>query len=118
MKGYSATRKTRARSLRKSTTDAEQRLWQELRNRNLQKFKFRRQHPVDPYIVDFACIEQRLVIELDGSQHMDQVGYDTKRSAYLAEAGFRVLRFWDNDVLTQTESVMQAICDVLGCPSP
>ncbi len=118
MKGYSNTRKNKARSLRKSTTDAELRLWQLLRNRSLQHCKFRRQHPIGQYIVDFTCLEQKLVIELDGSQHADQIRYDSDRTVFLEKAGYKVIRFWDNDVLAQTENVMQVIYDALGCPSP
>ncbi len=118
MKRYSTIKRNRARSLRKSTTDAEQSLWQLLRNRSLQQFKFRRQHPIGPYFVDFVCLEQKLVIELDGSQHMEQLRYDSERTAFLEKAGYKVVRFWDNDVLAQSEGVMQVIYDALGCPSP
>lgn len=118
MKSYTTTNKIRARSLRKSTTDAEAHLWHQLRNRNLRQFKFRRQHPIGPYIVDFVCLEHKLVIELDGSQHLDQVDYDYKRTVYLEQAGFRIIRFWDNDVLAQTGGVMQALYAALGHPSP
>lgn len=118
MKPRTTTTRTRAQSLRKSSTDAELRLWRVLRNRNLEKFKFRRQHPIGPYIVDFVCLEKKLVIELDGGQHVERASYDAVRSAVLAQSGFRVIRFWDNDVLTKTESVMQAIYNALGCPAP
>jgi len=119
VKGYSTVGRNRARRMRKSFTDAEIRLWQELRRRNLRAFKFRRQHPLGPYIVDFICLEQRLVIEVDGSQHLKQGSYDSKRSDDLAVAGYRLLRFWDNDVLVHTESVMQAIYDALkASPHP
>jgi len=118
MKGYSSTGLNRARSRRKSDTDAERRMWRLLRNRNLQQFKFRRQHPIGPYIVDFVCLEKRLVIELDGGQHAEQARYDSKRTADLELEGYPVLRFWDNDVLTRTDNVMQAIYRELGCPSP
>ena len=118
MKAYSARGLGLARQLRQSWTDAELRLWQLLRNRSIGKHKFRRQHPVGPYVVDFICLEQKLVIEVDGSQHTDRVKQDKKRTAYLEAQGFRVIRFWDNDVLMQTESVMQAIFDSLTGPSP
>jgi very-short-patch-repair endonuclease len=108
----------RARSLRKASPDAELRLWRLLRNRALQQFKFRRQHPIAPYIVDFICLERKLVIELDGSQHMHQVNYDQQRTKTLERAGYRVIRFWDSDVLTRSQSVLQAIYRELGCPSP
>ena len=118
MKGSSPIGVMRGRSLRKSYTDAERRIWQLLRNRNLQKFKFRRQHPIGAYIVDFVCIDKRLVVELDGGQHAEQAAYDLKRTADLESAGYRVLRFWDNDVLLHTDDVMEAIYRELGCPSP
>ena len=121
MKGYSTASRNRARSLRKSFTDAELRLWQLLRNRYLKRFKFRRQHPIGPYVTDFVCLEQRLVIEVDGSQHAEQAHYDSQRTAALEAAGYRILRLWDNDVLARTESVMQRIYDTLNVtphPSP
>ena len=109
----------RARQLRRSWTDAELRLWQLLRNRSVGSHKFRRQHPVGPYFVDLVCLERKLVIEVDGGQHVKRAAQDEKRTAYLKSMGFRVLRFWNNDVLTQTDSVMQVIFDALGgCPSP
>ena len=119
MKGYSKTGLTRARTLRRSFTDAEQRVWRLLRNRTLQDFKFRRQHPIGPYVADFVCLEQRLIIEVDGSQHAEQAHYDSQRTTRFEAAGYRVLRFWDNDVLTNTESVMQAIYGALrAAPHP
>ena len=114
MRGYSAKGRNRARLLRKSFTDAELRMWQLLRNRNLQRFKFRRQHPIGPYIADFVCLEQRIVIEVDGSQHAQQAKYDSERAVYLEAAGYRVLRFWDNDVLAHADSVMQSIYNTLS----
>lgn len=118
MKGNTQRGKTFARRLRKSETDAERKIWQQLRSRNLNNAKFRRQHPVGPYVVDFICINEKLVIELDGSQHQRQQDYDAERTTYLERAGYRVVRFWDDDVLLKTESVMQAIFDALGSPSP
>lgn len=117
MKGNTQRGKRNARALRKSETDAERKIWQLLRSRSLNGTKFRRQHPVGPYIIDFICINENLIIELDGSQHQQQLAYDAQRTAFLEQAGYRVLRFWDNDVLLQTESVMQAIYDALGSPS-
>jgi very-short-patch-repair endonuclease len=118
MKKYSARGLNRARQLRKSWTDAELRLWQSLRNRGIGEHKFRRQHPIGPYVVDFVCLEQQLIIEVDGSQHIDRAEQDEKRTAYLEAQGFRVMRFWDNDVLMQTNGVMQVIFDSLTGPSP
>jgi very-short-patch-repair endonuclease len=93
--------------------------------RQFSGYNFRRQHPVGRYIVDFACIEAGLCIEVDGSQHADGKQYDDERTAFLQSRGFMVLRFWDNEVLTQIESVKQAIWNALQlrkppppCPSP
>jgi very-short-patch-repair endonuclease len=109
----------RARSLRNLSTDAERRLWQALRNRQLEGAKFRRQHPIGPYFVDFACIEAALIIEADGSQHADQIDYDRQRSVFLSEKGFRILRFWDNEILANTEGVLEAIrTSLIATPSP
>ena len=105
--------------MRKTFTDAEMRLWQVLRGRNLKEFKFRTQHPLGPYIADFICLDRRLVIEVDGGQHVEQALYDNKRTGDLAAAGYRVLRFWDNDVLLKTNDVMEAIYQVLhAAPHP
>jgi adenine-specific DNA-methyltransferase len=84
-------------------------MWQLLRRRELKGYKFRRQHPLGPYIVDFVCVDQRLIVELDGGQHAEQAQYDSRRSAELEAAGYRVIRFWDSDVLKQTESVVEQI---------
>ncbi|MHC1744397.1 MAG: endonuclease domain-containing protein [Syntrophobacteraceae bacterium] len=86
--------KERARQLRKSQTDAEKLLWRLLRNRQLCDCKFRRQHPIGPYIVDLVCQERWLILELDGGQHAIRARQDSERSAYLESRGFRVLRFW------------------------
>ena len=118
MKSYSTRKVGLARQLRRSWTDAELRLWQSLRNRSVGKDKFRRQHPVGPYFVDLVCLEQKLVIEADGSQHIDRAEQDAKRTLFLEAQGYRVIRFWDNDVLMRTESVMQTIYDSLTAPSP
>jgi very-short-patch-repair endonuclease len=93
-------------------TDAERRLWSALRSRRLQGFKFRRQHPLGNYILDFACIEHRLVIEADGGQHADNLA-DERRTAWLESQGWRVIRFWNNDILTNTEGVLDAILRIL-----
>ena len=98
-----------ARTLRSTPTDAERKLWQCLRGGQLDGLKFRRQHPVPPYVVDFYCEVLRLVIELDGSQHNEE--RDAARTRFLQSQGLTVLRFWDNDALMQTESVVQAIFD-------
>lgn len=98
-----------AKLLRGKLTDAEHKLWFQLRARRFLDLKFKRQKPVGPYIVDFVCLEHGLVIELDGGQHVERQTRDEQRSAYLAERGFRVLRFWNDDVLKQTDSVLEAI---------
>ena len=102
-----------ARSLRRSMTDAERTLWRRLRDRRLEGHRFRRQEPVDHYIVDFICFESRLIIEVDGGQHSESV-FDAKRDAYLRSRGFRVLRFWNNDVLSNPDGVCRAIIDALA----
>jgi len=105
-----------ARTLRKDPTPPERALWQRLRRRQLAGFKFRRQHSVGPYICDFACLEASVVVELDGSQHVEQSNYDTRRDAFLRARGFRVLRFWNNDVLVRTEVVLETIYEALRRP--
>ena len=90
-------------------SDAERRLWQQLRRRQLCGCRFRRQHPMGPYIVDFVCIERRLVIEVDGGQHAGHMKQDARRTAWLESRGFRVLRFWNTEVLQETEVVMEVI---------
>jgi len=104
-----------ARKLRQEQTDAEQLLWALLRDRRLAGFKFRRQHPIDPYILDFYCHEARLGIELDGGQHNEpeKEARDRKRSDFLAGQGIRVLRFWNHEVFNQTEAVLQSIYEAL-----
>ena len=104
----------RARRLRKEMTDAERALWARLRRRQLNGFPFRRQYPLGRYIVDFVCLAQRLVIELDGGQHSVQQDYDAKRTAWLEKQGYRVIRFWDNDVLLETDTVVASIFEALG----
>ena len=89
--------------------DAEQALWRLLRGRQVSGLKFHRQHPFDGYILDFVCLENRLVIEVDGGQHGQQAVYDENRTQKLQAAGFFVLRFWDNEVLKEIESVKEKI---------
>jgi very-short-patch-repair endonuclease len=107
----------RARWMRANPTEAEKRLWQMLRDRRLAAFKFRRQQVIEPYIVDLVCFSQRLIIEADGSQHADSPA-DVRRDSFLCGQGFRVLRFWNNDVLGDTDSVATAIFTALSIPHP
>ena len=99
-------------------TDAERWLWQRLRNRELGGFKFRRQHAVGPFIVDFACVEKKVVIELDGGQHSENLESDAKRSKYLQKHGYRIVRFWNNEVLKEGESILNEILSYLNDSSP
>ena len=103
----------RARQLRNEGTDAERRLWYFLRRQQLAGHKFRRQYPLAGYIVDFVCVPARLVIELDGGQHLEAIEYDQRRTEILEREGYRVLRFWNDDVLLHTEDVLAEILRVL-----
>ncbi len=100
---------SRARRLRRDATDAERALWSILHGRQLAGYKFRRQTPIGPYIVDFVCKQQRLIVEVDGGQHQDQRSYDDKRTQALESEGYRVIRFWNNEVLTDLSAVADAI---------
>ena len=103
--------RVRARTLGSAATDAERKLWSHLRDRRFDGCKFRGQHPIGPFIADFACIVAKLVIELDGGQHYDDaaIANDARRTAFMASHGFHVLRFSDRDVLLDTEAVLSAI---------
>ena len=107
----------RAKWMRANPTEAEKRLWSMLRNRRLEAYKFKRQRIIAPYIVDFVCLSSWLIIEADGSQHADNRD-DERRDSFLERAGFRVLRFWNNDVLGNSEGVFDAICAALTDPHP
>jgi very-short-patch-repair endonuclease len=107
----------RVRQLRVDATDAERRLWGVLRDRRLAGFKFRRQHRLGPFIVDFICFESRLVIEADGGQHVDNA-YDERRTAWLEQRGWRVIRFWNTDILTNIDGVQEMILGHLRNPHP
>ncbi len=108
----------RARNLRRQSTDAECLLWRHLRDRQLAGLKFRRQHPLGNFIVDFVCLEHLLVIELDGGQHASQQQADAHREALLMGLGYRVLRFWNNEVLGNTEGVLEAIVEIAQSGAP
>jgi len=99
-------------------TDAEERLWRHLRNRQLQGLKFCRQYEIGQYIVDFVCTEAMLIVALDGGQHLDRQAYDEARAQKIQAMGYRILRFWNNDVLMDTESVLEVILKNLTSPAP
>lgn len=109
-----------AKALRKTSTDVERLLWSRLRAGRFENMKFRRQHPIGSYIVDFVCLERKLVIELDGGQHAmpEEIMKDRRRDVWLEKEGYMVLRFWDNEVLTNTDEVLEVIRERLLDKSP
>jgi very-short-patch-repair endonuclease len=112
------THRTFARTMRKDATDAEARLWQALKGRQLEGFKFKRQVPLKGYIVDFVCFEARLIVEVDGSQHAESAA-DAVRDAAFAADGFRTLRFWNDDVLRNIDGLCAEVLMMLGrCRNP
>jgi very-short-patch-repair endonuclease len=111
-------RKDRARQLRKVQTPAESRLWYELRNRRFVGYKFRRQHPVGPYVADFYCHEATLIVELDGESHLGQEEYDRRRQDWLEVQGFKVLRFYNNDIPANLDEMMECIFRECRARSP
>lgn len=115
MKGYDTARSgavDRAREMRKHPSDAEKRLWRQLR-RCFPEAKFRRQTPVGPYFADFLSFRHRLIVEADGGQHAERAEQDLHRTAYLEREGFTVLRFWNTDILANTEGVLEQISEAL-----
>ena len=108
-----------AKALRTNQTEAEQRLWYHLRAHRFMELKFKRQKPMGRYIVDFVCVERRLIIELDGGQHAEQAEYDQHRDAWLRSQGYVVLRFWNNEIMQQLDGVLEQIRGTLTLsPSP
>ena len=105
----------RARRLRRDQTDVEKKLWTRLRSKRFCQFHFRRQFPIGNFIADFACVQSQLVIELDGSQHLDGAAKDAWRTGIIEQRGFRVIRFWDSEVLTDIDGVMERIAEALRC---
>lgn len=101
------------RRLRNGATDAERVLWQRLRGQQLDDCKFRRQHPFGDYILDFVCLERMVVVELDGSQHVERTEADSRRTDFLVKSGFTVLRFWNNQVFDDIDGVGEAIWHAL-----
>jgi len=102
-------KKLKSRYLRKNLTEAEKKLWGILRNKQLDGFRFRRQVPIGCYIVDFLCYENRLIIEVDGGHHCQNIEYDCQRTEWLEEQGFTVIRFWNNEVLKQLDAVREFV---------
>lgn len=100
--------------MRTAPTEAEARLWRHLRAKRLSGFKFKRQQPIGPFIVDFVSFGHRLVIEVDGSQHIERATEDAVRTEWLNQRGFRVLRFWNDEVLRETQQVLACISLALG----
>jgi very-short-patch-repair endonuclease len=105
------------RSLRRNMTDAEKLLWHRLRGCQIQNYKFRRQHPFNDYVLDFVCLEAKLIVEIDGGQH-NESAKDLLRDQTLAKAGFRVMRFWNNQVLTELDAVVEEIWRELEKTTP
>ena len=118
MARYLSLQKSRARKLRKNMTDVEDKLWSQLRARQFSGVKFRRQHPIGPFIVDFCCVERGLVVELDGGQHAERSDVDERRTRVLARFGYRVLRFWDNEVISNLDGMLERISEALQDPHP
>jgi very-short-patch-repair endonuclease len=109
------------RKLRHNMTDAERKLWSFLRGRQMEGLKFRRQHPYEDYILYFVCLEEKIIVEVDGGQHQELKTEDNIRTKVLKKAGFRVLRFWNHEVLQEIESVAEQILQAISCkedPSP
>ena len=102
----------RAKELRTAATDAERKLWSLLRNRGLNGHKFRRQHPIGPFVADFACVESRLIVEADGGQHSENAA-DERRTTWLNAQGWRVIRFWNDDILKNSDGVYDQVLRAL-----
>jgi very-short-patch-repair endonuclease len=107
-----------AKELRKNATEAEKFLWQRLHAKQLHGFKFRRQEQIGRFIVDFVCYERKLIVEADGGQHAVELEKDAERTAWLHSQGFKVLRFWNHEILTNLEGVLMEIEQHLNPPSP
>ena len=108
----------KARALRRTSTEAEKRLWNLLRNRSVANLKFARQVPIDPFVADFVCRDRMLIIEVDGSQHVEEAEYDRHRTAFLNERGYAVPRFWNNEVLSQLDGVYDMIVRISAGERP
>ena len=117
-RSYSKKTLEQAKALRQRQTDAEGLLWHYLRKKQLGGYKFRRQQPIGPYIVDFACMPEKLLVELDGGQHAERAAHDERRDAFLRSKGFRVLRFWNNEVFENCFGVLERVYEALPNPPP
>jgi very-short-patch-repair endonuclease len=115
--GYTGETLMKAQRLRRDLTDAERKLWSALHNRQLDGAKFRRQQPIGPFIADFLCQEQRLIVEADGGQRAGSAA-DQRRTAFIESKGYRVLRFWNNDILSNLDGVAQVVAAALSIPHP
>jgi very-short-patch-repair endonuclease len=115
--GYAKQTLVKATRLRRGMTDAERKLWSVLRNRQVRGAKFRRQQPIGPFIADFVCQERRLIVEADGGQHAESTA-DDRRTEFLESKGYRVLRFWNNDILSNINGVAQVIATAISTPHP
>ena len=104
----------RAGELRKNQTEAEAKLWSRLRAHRVEGIQFRRQHAIGNYIVDFCSLRRKLIIEVDGSQHLEQAEYDAERTKYFKSKGYRVLRFWNNQVMRELDTVMRVIWEEIN----
>ncbi len=107
-----------ARQLRHNMTEAERHLWHRIRLKQLDGARFRRQAPMGSYVVDFVCHDAKLIVEIDGGQHADRIGQDADGTAWLEAEGYRVLRFWNNEVFENLEGVLQVIHAALGAAAP
>jgi very-short-patch-repair endonuclease len=107
-----------AKALRKNFTDTERLLWRHMRAKQMEGYKFRRQEPIGGYIVDFVCQEKKIVIEVDGGQHSVERERDIERDKWLEGQGYKVLRFWNNEVLTKINGVLEVIRNSLNHPPP
>jgi very-short-patch-repair endonuclease len=107
-----------ARKLRREMTDAERRLWSKLRYRQIDGFRFRRQHPIGPYVADFVCLEAKLIVEIDGGQHGEAATADTERTRWLNSRGYEVLRFWNNEVNENVAGVLERLRERLRRETP
>lgn len=107
-----------AKHLRKNMTDTERKLWRHLRAKQLDTYRFRRQELIGTYVADFVCYESKLIVECDGGHHMDQIQQDHQRDEWFRSQGFKILRFWNNEVLTNIEGVLETIHKACLPPSP